>query len=154
MITAATQRHPYVVGKPNPMMFRSALNRIDAHSETTAMVGDRMNTDIVAGMEAGLFTVLVLTGVTGRRDIERFPYRPDLIVQVRRRARRDDPMTTPIKAVLFDLFYTLVKAADTPAWIEAGWTSLGGPARRARPWAQPTSTKPSRSSTTSGHTPT
>ncbi len=81
MITAATQRHPYVVGKPNPMMFRSALNRIDAHSETTAMVGDRMNTDIVAGMEAGLFTVLVLTGVTGRRDIERFPYRPDLIVE-------------------------------------------------------------------------
>ena len=81
MMTAATKRQPYIVGKPNPMMFRSAMNRIEAHSETTAMIGDRMDTDIVAGIEAGLFTVLVLTGVTGRRDIERFPYRPDLIVE-------------------------------------------------------------------------
>src|SRR5690606_13424342 len=62
MITRATQRDPYYVGKPNPMMFRSALNRIEAHSETTAMVGDRMDTDIVAGIEAGLSTYLVLTG--------------------------------------------------------------------------------------------
>ncbi|GAA1395066.1 HAD-IIA family hydrolase [Luteococcus peritonei] len=81
MITAATNRRPYVVGKPNPMMFRSAMNKIDAHAETTAMIGDRMDTDIVAGMEAGLFTVLVLTGITGRMDLERFPYRPDLIVE-------------------------------------------------------------------------
>ncbi|GAA2184075.1 HAD-IIA family hydrolase [Brooklawnia cerclae] len=81
LITAATNRTPYVVGKPNPMMFRSAMNRIEAHSETTAMIGDRMDTDIVAGMEAGLFTVLVLTGITGRKDLDRFPYRPSLVVE-------------------------------------------------------------------------
>ena len=80
LITEATGRSPYVVGKPNPMMFRAALNRIEAHSETTAMIGDRMDTDIVAGMEAGLFTVLVLTGITGRRDLDRYPYRPSLVV--------------------------------------------------------------------------
>ena len=80
MITAATNRNPYVVGKPNPMMFRSAMNRIEAHSETTAMIGDRMDTDIVAGMEAGLLTVLVLTGVTSATDVETFPFRPDLML--------------------------------------------------------------------------
>jgi NagD protein len=76
MITAATGRQPYVVGKPNPMMFRSAMDRIEAHSETTAMIGDRMDTDIVAGIEAGLFTVLVLSGVTRPEDVQTFPYRP------------------------------------------------------------------------------
>jgi NagD protein len=60
---------------------RSALNAIDAHSETTVMVGDRMDTDVVAGIEAGLETVLVLTGVTSRRDVDRFPYRPSRIVE-------------------------------------------------------------------------
>jgi NagD protein len=62
------------------MMFRSAMNRIDAHSESTAMVGDRMDTDVVAGMEAGLRTVLVLSGSTSRDDIGRFPYRPSLML--------------------------------------------------------------------------
>ncbi len=81
MISAATGRNPYVVGKPNPMMFRTAMNRIEAHSETTAMVGDRMDTDIVAGIEAGLFTVLVLTGITTREDIDKWPYRPSLVVE-------------------------------------------------------------------------
>lgn len=80
MITAATNRVPYVIGKPNPMMFRSAMNRIQAHSETTAMIGDRMDTDIVAGMEAGLLTVLVLTGVTTTADIETYPFRPDIVL--------------------------------------------------------------------------
>ena len=80
MITAATGRKPYFVGKPNPMMIRSALNRIDAHSETTALVGDRMDTDIVAGMEAGLRTYLVLTGSTRAQDVQRFPYRPSQVV--------------------------------------------------------------------------
>lgn len=80
MITAATNRQPYVVGKPNPMMFRSAMNRIEAHSETTAMIGDRMDTDIVAGMEAGLHTVLVLSGVTSRDEVETYPFRPDQIL--------------------------------------------------------------------------
>ena len=80
LITRATGRLPYFVGKPNPMMFRSAMNRIEAHSETTAMIGDRMDTDVVAGIEAGLKTVLVLTGSTARSDIDRYPYRPTLVL--------------------------------------------------------------------------
>jgi NagD protein len=76
LITKATGRNPYFVGKPNPMMFRSALNRIEAHSENTIMVGDRMDTDIVAGIEAGLDTILVLSGSTKSADVDRFPYRP------------------------------------------------------------------------------
>ncbi|CAB4931595.1 unannotated protein [freshwater metagenome] len=71
---------PYFVGKPNPMMFRSALNRIDGHSESTTMIGDRMDTDIVAGIEAGLETVLVLTGSTRAEDVSRFPFRPSRVV--------------------------------------------------------------------------
>ncbi len=80
LITRATGVAPYYVGKPNPLMMRSALNTIDAHSETTLMIGDRMDTDIVAGIEAGLETVLVLTGVTAREDVTRFPYRPSRVV--------------------------------------------------------------------------
>lgn len=80
MITAATGRKPYTVGKPNPMMFRSALNKIHAHSETTGMIGDTMPTDIVAGMEAGLHTVLVLTGSTSAADIGRHPFRPSRVL--------------------------------------------------------------------------
>ena len=80
LISHATTVQPYFVGKPNPLMMRSALNAIDAHSETTAMIGDRMDTDIVAGLEAGLETVLVLTGVTTREAAERFPYRASRIV--------------------------------------------------------------------------
>ncbi|MEA9980108.1 HAD-IA family hydrolase, partial [Pseudomonas sp. RTS4] len=57
LISKATGMEPYVVGKPNPMMFRSAMNKIGAHSENTAMIGDRMDTDIVAGIEAGLYTL-------------------------------------------------------------------------------------------------
>jgi len=80
MITKATGREPYFVGKPNPMMFRSALNRIAAHSESTMMVGDRMDTDVVAGIEAGLDTILVLTGSTTVADIERYPFRPGRVL--------------------------------------------------------------------------
>ncbi|QYH35049.1 HAD-IIA family hydrolase [Salinibacterium sp. M195] len=76
LITKATGREPYIVGKPNPMMFRSALNKIGAHSETTGMIGDRMDTDIVAGIEAGLHTVLVLTGISDQKEIARYPFRP------------------------------------------------------------------------------
>lgn len=79
MITAATGRKPYFVGKPNPMMIRAALNRIDAHSEDTAFVGDRMDTDITSGTEAGLQTHLVLSGSTHRGDIVKFPIRPDFV---------------------------------------------------------------------------
>jgi NagD protein len=80
LITRATGVDPYYVGKPNPLMMRSALNAIEAHSETTAMVGDRMDTDIVAGLEAGLESILVLTGVTTMADTGRYPYTPSRIV--------------------------------------------------------------------------
>src|SRR5206468_7285494 len=80
LISHATGVDPYFVGKPNPLMMRSALNSLDAHSETTAMVGDRMDTDIVSGLEAGMHTVLVLTGSTHRDEAEGFPYRPSRIV--------------------------------------------------------------------------
>jgi NagD protein len=81
LISRATGVDPYYVGKPNPLMMRSALNAIDAHSEHTAMIGDRMDTDIVSGLEAGLEAILVLTGVTSRADAERHPYRPARIVE-------------------------------------------------------------------------
>jgi len=81
LISRATGVDPYFVGKPNPLMIRSALNAIDAHSESTVMIGDRMDTDIVSGLEAGLETVLVLTGVTTRDAAERHPYRPARIVE-------------------------------------------------------------------------
>jgi NagD protein len=81
LVSRATGVDPYFVGKPNPLMIRSALNALDAHSESTAMIGDRMDTDIVAGLEAGLETILVLTGVTGPDDAERPPYRPARIVE-------------------------------------------------------------------------
>jgi NagD protein len=80
MIANATGVTPYFVGKPNPLMMREGLNVIGAHSESTVMVGDRMDTDVVAGIEAGLSTVLVLSGVTRAGDVERFPYRPSRIV--------------------------------------------------------------------------
>jgi NagD protein len=80
LISRATGVEPYFVGKPNPLMMRSALNAIDAHSESAAMIGDRMDTDIVAGLEAGLRAILVLTGVTTREEAERFPYRPSEIL--------------------------------------------------------------------------
>jgi NagD protein len=81
LITRATNREPYYIGKPNPLMMRSALNAIDAHSETTAMIGDRMDTDVVSGLEAGLETLLVLTGVSTRQSAERYPFRPSRIVE-------------------------------------------------------------------------
>src|SRR5713101_3850120 len=80
LISRATGVEPYFVGKPNPLMMRSALNAIDAHSESAAMVGDRMDTDVVSGLEAGMHTVLVLTGITQREEAERFPFRPSRIV--------------------------------------------------------------------------
>jgi len=80
LITKATGKDPYVVGKPNPMMFRSAMNKIGAHSENTGMIGDRMDTDIVAGIEAGLHTILVLTGISDQAEIDRYPFRPDEVL--------------------------------------------------------------------------
>jgi NagD protein len=80
LITKATGVDPYFVGKPNPLMMREGLNQIEAHSETSAMVGDRMETDILGGLEAGLQTFLVLTGVTQADEIDRFPYVPSNVV--------------------------------------------------------------------------
>jgi NagD protein len=80
LISKATGIEPYFVGKPNPMMMRSALNAIEAHSETTAMIGDRMDTDILCGLEAGLRTILVLTGISRLADVDRYPYQPSQVV--------------------------------------------------------------------------
>ncbi|MEY9877147.1 NagD protein [Streptacidiphilus sp. MAP12-33] len=80
LITAATGKQPYFVGKPNPLMMRAGLNQIGAHSETSAMIGDRMDTDVLAGLEAGMTTFLVRTGLTSDDDIDKFPYRPSRIV--------------------------------------------------------------------------
>lgn len=75
-IELATGVKAYFVGKPNPLMMRSALRALGAHSDEAIMIGDRMDTDMVAGIESGLETALVLTGVTTREMIDRFPYRP------------------------------------------------------------------------------
>lgn len=80
LITKATGVDPYFVGKPNPLMMREGLNQIEAHSETSAMIGDRMDTDVRGGLEAGLQTFLVLTGVTQADEIDRFPYVPSKVV--------------------------------------------------------------------------
>ncbi|MDX6345740.1 MAG: 5-nucleotidase [Streptomyces sp.] len=80
LITKATGKDPYFVGKPNPLMMRAGLNGIAAHSETSAMIGDRMDTDVLAGLEAGMETVLVLTGLTTTADIDRYPFKPSRVV--------------------------------------------------------------------------
>jgi 5'-nucleotidase len=80
MITAATNVQPYIVGKPNPYMIRTALRRLGVHSENTIIIGDRMDTDIVGGIESGMETILVLSGVTKRGDVKAYPYRPGRIV--------------------------------------------------------------------------
>lgn len=79
LISAATGVQPYYIGKPNPLMMRTALRKLGAHSENSVMIGDRMDTDVISGMESGLRTILVLTGVTAREQVERFPYRPTWI---------------------------------------------------------------------------
>jgi len=71
---------PYYVGKPNPLMMRSALNYLNVHSEDTVMVGDNLATDIKGGVESGMETILVLSGVTTREDVRRYPFRPSHIV--------------------------------------------------------------------------
>ena len=97
LISTATGRQPYFVGKPNPLMMRSALNQLEAHSETTVMIGDRMDTDIISGLEAGIRTVLVTTGSTLPDQIDTFPYRPTRVVDsiqdlVELASRRDGEM--------------------------------------------------------------
>lgn len=79
-IEMATGKSAYFVGKPNPLMMRTGLRILGVHSDEAAIIGDRMDTDIVAGIESGLDTVLVLSGVTDREEIKRFPYRPRLVL--------------------------------------------------------------------------
>ena len=79
-IEMATGKQAYFVGKPNPLMMRTGLRLLGVHSEETAMIGDRMDTDIIGGMESGLDTILVLSGVTSRDEVDNFPYRPRLIL--------------------------------------------------------------------------
>lgn len=80
LIEKASGRAPFFVGKPNPLMMRTALNYLGVHSEDTIMVGDRMDTDIVAGVESGMETILVLSGVTSADEVEQFPYRPTWVL--------------------------------------------------------------------------
>jgi NagD protein len=80
LIEKATNRSPFFVGKPNPLMMRSAMRYMGMHSESTTMIGDRMDTDIVAGVMSGLETILVLTGVSKKDDVRKFPYRPTYIL--------------------------------------------------------------------------
>src|SRR5260370_23556866 len=75
-IELATGRKPYFIGKPNPLMMRTALRKLGVHSADAFMIGDRMDTDILAGTEAGMRTILVLSGVSSRATIEDFPFRP------------------------------------------------------------------------------
>ncbi|HBL84836.1 MAG TPA: TIGR01457 family HAD-type hydrolase [Clostridiales bacterium] len=79
-IEVTTGKSAYFVGKPNPLMMRTGLSILGVHSEDTAMIGDRMDTDIIAGIESGIDTILVLTGVTNLENIEQYPYRPRLIL--------------------------------------------------------------------------
>jgi NagD protein len=80
-IERVTGVKPYYIGKPNPLIMRTALRMLDAHSEETVIIGDRMDTDIVAGIETGLETILVLTGVTKKEDVSRYPYQPTRICE-------------------------------------------------------------------------
>jgi NagD protein len=80
LIERATGVSAFFVGKPNPLMMRSALNYLGVHSENTVMVGDRMDTDVIAGVESGMETILVLSGVTRREDVGHYPYQPGRIL--------------------------------------------------------------------------
>ncbi len=75
-IELATGKSAYFIGKPNALMMRTGIKMLDVHSQEAAMIGDRMDTDIVAGIESGMDTVLVLSGVSTEETIEQFPYRP------------------------------------------------------------------------------
>jgi NagD protein len=81
LIETASGRSPFFIGKPNPLMMRTALNYLGAHSEDSVMVGDRMDTDIVAGVQSGMDTILVLTGITRREDVQSYPFQPTRIME-------------------------------------------------------------------------
>lgn len=79
-IELATGKEAYFIGKPNPLMMRHAQLKIGCSEDETAIVGDRMDTDIIAGIESGIETILVLSGVTTRESLEMFPYRPNIVL--------------------------------------------------------------------------
>jgi 5'-nucleotidase len=81
LMEAASGVKPFFVGKPNPLMMRTALNYLGAHSEDAVMIGDRMDTDVIGGVQAGVETVLVLSGVTRREDVERYSYQPTRVLE-------------------------------------------------------------------------
>lgn len=81
LIEKASGISPFFIGKPNPLMMRTAMTYLGIHSENTVMIGDRMDTDIVAGVVSGLETYLVLSGVTRSGDVAHFPYRPSHIYE-------------------------------------------------------------------------
>jgi NagD protein len=81
LIEKASGRSPFFVGKPNPFMMRSALNHLGVHSEDTVMIGDRMDTDVIAGIESGMQTVLVLSGVMARERIAEYPFQPHHVLE-------------------------------------------------------------------------
>jgi NagD protein len=80
LIERASDVAPFFVGKPNPLMMRNALNYLGVHSENTTMIGDRMDTDIIAGVESGMETILVLSGITDHEQVDRYPFQPTRIV--------------------------------------------------------------------------
>ena len=80
LIEKATGRTPYFVGKPNPLMMRSAMRAIGAHSENTLMIGDRMDTDVIAGLESGMPTMLVMTGISSLESMAQYPFRPTMVL--------------------------------------------------------------------------
>ncbi|MBG0787046.1 MAG: HAD family hydrolase [Anaerolineaceae bacterium] len=79
LIEKASGVSPFFVGKPNALMMRTALNYLNVHSENTIMIGDRMDTDVVAGVTSGMETILVLSGSTKEEDIDKYPYLPTFI---------------------------------------------------------------------------
>ncbi len=81
LIEKVTGKSAFFVGKPNPLMMRTALNHFDMHSEDTYMVGDRMDTDVLAGISAGMETILVLSGSTKLEDIDKYPYHPKMVYE-------------------------------------------------------------------------
>jgi NagD protein len=80
LVEQASGRRPLFIGKPNPLMMRLAMNHLGVHSEDTIMIGDNMETDIIAGVQSGLDTILVLSGITDREHLKQYPFQPTQIV--------------------------------------------------------------------------
>ena len=79
-IEMATGRKAYFCGKPNPLMMRTGLRMLNCHSAEAVMIGDRVDTDVISGMESGMSTILVLSGVTSREEMKKYAYQPDLVL--------------------------------------------------------------------------